>query len=107
MRYSTIVLFAALSLGSAPAFADRPDTHARVSGPEAKGHIAALDRRDAALQRKSMTMRIGPVERDRIAQQRHEIRKLQKELEQGRAVSSFELERALGANDVYANYRRS
>ena len=100
MKHSTLALFAALSLASAPALAERGDRYDRGANFRSAEHAAvhdALGERDDLLQRRSTTFRIGAVERREIAKERREIRDLQDRLEAGEPVDGFTLYRALGS----------
>ena len=100
MKYSTPALFAALSLASAPALAERGDRYDRGANFQSAEYAAvheALEERDDLLQRRSTTFRIGAVERQEIAKERREIRDLQDRLEDGEAIDDFTLYRALGS----------
>jgi hypothetical protein len=98
MKTTTLALFAAISLASVPALADRGDRAARHPGfvdPNYAAAHAALESRDDLLQRRSTTFRIGAVERQEIRDQRREIKRLQDRLEDGDAVDTFSIYRAL------------
>jgi transcription elongation GreA/GreB family factor len=99
MKKTTIALFAAIGLASTPALAGRADRSEPHHGFRSAQHQEihhALEQRDDLLQRRSNTFRIGAVERQEIAKERREIRKLQDRLEAGEAVDSYTLYRALG-----------
>jgi hypothetical protein len=109
MKYSTLALFAALGLASAPALADRGDRSDRGANFRSAEYAAvheALGQRDDLLQRRSTTFRIGALERHEIARERREIRELQDRLENGEAIDGFTLYRALGS-DQHVIYFKS
>lgn len=97
MKYSTLALLAAIAIASTPAVAHRgSEPHGRFADPQMAAAHQALEHRDDLLQRRSMTMRIGAVERQEIAEQREEIRELQEQLENGGRIDRYTLHRALG-----------
>jgi hypothetical protein len=104
MKYTAITLFAAIALASAPALAHRDDARIRAhyANPDMKIAAKALEVRDDALQRESTAMKIGAVDRQQIAEQRREIRKLQQRLESGQHIDRYTLYHALGSD--YPNY---
>ena len=99
-KYSTLAVFAALAIASTPALAHRSDRdrHARFADSQMAAAHQALEHRDDVLKRRSMTFRIGAVERQDIAEQRQEIRQLQKRLERGDRIDGHTLYRTLGSN---------
>ena len=100
MKKATLAVFAAIGLASTPALAGRGDHHDSHHGNFRSAQHQeihhALEQRDDLLQRRSTTFRIGAVERQEIAKERREIRKLQDRLEAGEPVDSYTLYRALG-----------
>jgi hypothetical protein len=98
MKTTTLAVFAAISLASLPALADRygrSDHHGRFISPEYAAAHEALENRDDLLHRRSTTFRIGAVERQEITRQRREIRDLQERLEKGDPVDRYTLYHAL------------
>jgi hypothetical protein len=104
MKYTAITVFAAIALASAPAFAYRHDAHARARYADSDMASAAhaLDARAQTLQREGNVFRIGAVQRQQIADQQREIRRLQKKLNGGGRVDRYTLYHALGPD--YPNY---
>ncbi|MGH7335959.1 MAG: hypothetical protein ACREI7_00150 [Myxococcota bacterium] len=99
MKYTTLALFAAIAIASTPALAHRgSEHHGRFANPQMAAAHQALENRDDLLKRRSLTMRIGAVERQEIAEEREEIRELQERLENGDRIDGHTLYRALGSN---------
>ena len=97
LKYSTLAVCAAIAIASTPALAHRgSERHGRFADPQMAAAHQALEHRDDVLKRRSMTLRIGAVERQDIAQERKEIRQLQKRLEHGDRIDGHTLYQALG-----------
>ena len=96
-KYSIFAVFAAIAIASTPALAHRgPERHGRFANPQMAAAHQALEHRDDVLKRRTVTFRIGAVERQDIAQERKEIRQLQKRLERGDRIDGHTLYRSLG-----------
>jgi hypothetical protein len=93
MRYSAIAILLAGVLVSGTAFAG---TKSRNDEGTNTARVSELERRAEAVQRRANAGpgHLGAVERDELAREQREIRRMIKQLESGGAVEPREMDRA-------------
>jgi len=89
MRYSTIAILVAAMLVSGTALAGAQ----RQQNEGNRARVAELERRSEALNRQMGPGKLGATERDELAKQQREIRRMIHQLETGGAVEPSEIER--------------